>query len=54
MGGLLAPRTPPSTQSLFRGELGLPIVCVGSVWKSWELMREGELGGGGAWLGGHP
>uniref|UniRef100_A0A8C2T2J4 Uncharacterized protein n=1 Tax=Coturnix japonica TaxID=93934 RepID=A0A8C2T2J4_COTJA len=29
--------------SLFRGELGLPIVCVGSVWKSWELLRDGEL-----------
>ncbi|XP_072488402.1 N-acetyl-D-glucosamine kinase isoform X2 [Notamacropus eugenii] len=25
---------------LFHGPLGLPIVCVGSVWKSWELMEE--------------
>ncbi|XP_052538323.1 N-acetyl-D-glucosamine kinase isoform X2 [Tympanuchus pallidicinctus] len=32
---------PRVDESLFRGELGLPIVCVGSVWKSWELMREG-------------
>ncbi|XP_065593837.1 N-acetyl-D-glucosamine kinase [Cyrtonyx montezumae] len=30
-------------QSLFQGELGLPIVCVGSVWKSWELLREGFI-----------
>ncbi|KAM8931345.1 N-acetyl-D-glucosamine kinase isoform 3-T5 [Lycaon pictus] len=28
---------------LFQGELGLPILCVGSVWKSWELLREGFL-----------
>ncbi|KAK7808238.1 hypothetical protein U0070_016963 [Myodes glareolus] len=28
---------------LFQGELGLPIVCVGSVWKSWELLKEGFL-----------
>ncbi|XP_043845409.1 N-acetyl-D-glucosamine kinase-like [Dromiciops gliroides] len=26
---------------LFKGPLGLPIVCVGSVWKSWELLEEG-------------
>ncbi|XP_015705646.2 N-acetyl-D-glucosamine kinase [Coturnix japonica] len=31
-------------ESLFRGELGLPIVCVGSVWKSWELLRDGFIG----------
>ncbi|CAH7488198.1 N-acetyl-D-glucosamine kinase [Phodopus roborovskii] len=28
---------------LFQGELGLPIVCVGSVWESWELLKEGFL-----------
>ncbi|EDK99107.1 N-acetylglucosamine kinase, isoform CRA_a [Mus musculus] len=28
---------------LFQGELGLPILCVGSVWKSWELLKEGFL-----------
>ncbi|XP_034515233.1 N-acetyl-D-glucosamine kinase isoform X2 [Ailuropoda melanoleuca] len=28
---------------LFQGEMGLPILCVGSVWKSWELLREGFL-----------
>ncbi|KAL1768244.1 N-acetyl-D-glucosamine kinase isoform X1 [Sigmodon hispidus] len=28
---------------LFQGELGLPIVCVGSVWKSWELLKEGFI-----------
>lgn len=32
------------SQVLFQGELGLPIVCVGSVWKSWELLKEGESG----------
>ncbi|XP_031443966.1 N-acetyl-D-glucosamine kinase isoform X1 [Phasianus colchicus] len=32
---------PRVDESLFRGELGLPIVCVGSVWNSWELLREG-------------
>lgn len=33
-------------QVLFQGEMGLPILCVGSVWKSWELLREGEPGVG--------
>ncbi|KAM9183724.1 N-acetyl-D-glucosamine kinase-like [Dugong dugon] len=28
---------------LFQQQMGLPIVCVGSVWKSWELLREGFL-----------
>ncbi|XP_051010770.1 N-acetyl-D-glucosamine kinase isoform X2 [Acomys russatus] len=28
---------------LFQGERGLPILCVGSVWKSWELLKEGFL-----------
>ncbi|GCB78314.1 hypothetical protein scyTo_0019389, partial [Scyliorhinus torazame] len=28
---------------LHEGELGLPIVCVGSVWNSWDLMRNGFL-----------
>ncbi|XP_055452329.1 N-acetyl-D-glucosamine kinase isoform X2 [Psammomys obesus] len=28
---------------LFQGKLGLPILCVGSVWKSWELLKEGFL-----------
>ncbi|XP_019296862.1 N-acetyl-D-glucosamine kinase isoform X3 [Panthera pardus] len=26
---------------LFQREMGLPILCVGSVWNSWELLREG-------------
>ncbi|PNJ79441.1 NAGK isoform 9, partial [Pongo abelii] len=30
-------------QVLFQGEIGLPILCVGSVWKSWELLKEGFL-----------
>ncbi|XP_064428426.1 N-acetyl-D-glucosamine kinase isoform X3 [Mirounga angustirostris] len=30
-------------QVLFQGKMGLPILCVGSVWKSWELLREGFL-----------
>ncbi|KAB5579249.1 hypothetical protein PHYPO_G00192920 [Pangasianodon hypophthalmus] len=28
-------------QELFLGDLGLPILCVGSVWLSWELMKDG-------------
>ncbi|XP_075413109.1 N-acetyl-D-glucosamine kinase isoform X2 [Tenrec ecaudatus] len=28
---------------LFQGETGLPILCVGSVWKSWELLKEGFI-----------
>ncbi|EHB04355.1 N-acetyl-D-glucosamine kinase [Heterocephalus glaber] len=28
---------------LFQGEMGLPILCVGSVWKSWDLLKEGFL-----------
>ncbi|XP_036038624.1 N-acetyl-D-glucosamine kinase isoform X2 [Onychomys torridus] len=28
---------------LFQGKLGLPIVCVGSVWKSWEMLKDGFL-----------
>uniref|UniRef100_A0A8C0CX89 N-acetyl-D-glucosamine kinase n=1 Tax=Balaenoptera musculus TaxID=9771 RepID=A0A8C0CX89_BALMU len=28
---------------LFQREIGLPIPCVGSVWKSWELLTEGFL-----------
>uniref|UniRef100_A0A8C6X9Z9 Uncharacterized protein n=1 Tax=Naja naja TaxID=35670 RepID=A0A8C6X9Z9_NAJNA len=33
---------PKIDQILLQGDLGLPVVCVGSVWKSWEMMREGE------------
>lgn len=36
----------PSSQVLFQGEMGLPILCVGSVWKSWDLLKEGEPGVG--------
>uniref|UniRef100_W5KPL7 N-acetyl-D-glucosamine kinase n=1 Tax=Astyanax mexicanus TaxID=7994 RepID=W5KPL7_ASTMX len=32
---------PKAHQELFSGELGLPILCVGSVWKSWELLKDG-------------
>lgn len=32
---------PEVHQDLFRGELGLPVLCVGSVWRSWELMKSG-------------
>ncbi len=31
-----------SWQPLLSGDLGLPILCVGSVWKSWELMKPGQ------------
>ncbi|XP_072353829.1 N-acetyl-D-glucosamine kinase isoform X1 [Scyliorhinus torazame] len=34
---------PHVDQRLHEGELGLPIVCVGSVWNSWDLMRNGFL-----------
>ncbi|XP_066536897.1 N-acetyl-D-glucosamine kinase isoform X2 [Hoplias malabaricus] len=32
---------PKAHQDLFSGDLGLPILSVGSVWKSWELMKDG-------------
>ncbi|XP_044518964.1 N-acetyl-D-glucosamine kinase isoform X2 [Gracilinanus agilis] len=32
---------PKIDPELLSGPLGLPIVCVGSVWKSWELLEEG-------------
>ncbi|KAL7880367.1 hypothetical protein SRHO_G00026210 [Serrasalmus rhombeus] len=32
---------PKAHQELFSGELGVPILCEGSVWKSWELMKDG-------------
>uniref|UniRef100_A0A3P8Y2U4 N-acetyl-D-glucosamine kinase n=1 Tax=Esox lucius TaxID=8010 RepID=A0A3P8Y2U4_ESOLU len=31
----------PLHQSLLSDEQGLPILCVGSVWKSWELLKPG-------------
>ena len=31
-----------SWQPLLRGGHGLPILCVGSVWKSWELLKPGQ------------
>ncbi|TSL41004.1 N-acetyl-D-glucosamine kinase [Bagarius yarrelli] len=32
---------PKVHQELFTCDLGLPILCVGSVWLSWELMKDG-------------
>lgn len=32
---------PAAHESLLSGELGLPIVCVGLVWKSWDLLKPG-------------
>ncbi|KAL4660951.1 N-acetyl-D-glucosamine kinase isoform X1 [Arapaima gigas] len=32
---------PKAEQTLFSVELGLPILCVGSVWKSWDLLKPG-------------
>ncbi|GCC40379.1 hypothetical protein chiPu_0024334, partial [Chiloscyllium punctatum] len=29
--------------SLLDGKFGLPIVCVGSVWNSWDLLKNGFL-----------
>ncbi|XP_007904865.1 N-acetyl-D-glucosamine kinase isoform X2 [Callorhinchus milii] len=34
---------PKVDKKLFKAETGLPIVCVGSVWNSWDLLREGFL-----------
>ncbi|CAL8082445.1 unnamed protein product [Orchesella dallaii] len=30
-------------KALYEGRFGLPIVCVGSVWKSWEFMKPGFI-----------
>ncbi|KAK5876030.1 hypothetical protein CesoFtcFv8_027044 [Champsocephalus esox] len=32
---------PAAKEPLSNGDLGLPILCVGSVWKSWELLKPG-------------
>ncbi|KAM6949046.1 N-acetyl-D-glucosamine kinase [Aplochiton taeniatus] len=32
---------PKAQEVLFDGDQGLPILCVGSVWKSWELLKPG-------------
>ncbi|XP_016890140.1 N-acetyl-D-glucosamine kinase isoform X2 [Cynoglossus semilaevis] len=32
---------PAAQEPLLRGDRGLPILCVGSVWKSWELLKPG-------------
>ncbi|XP_068443843.1 N-acetyl-D-glucosamine kinase [Clinocottus analis] len=32
---------PTAQEPLLSGDLGLPILCVGSVWKSWELLKPG-------------
>ncbi|XP_018584115.1 N-acetyl-D-glucosamine kinase isoform X2 [Scleropages formosus] len=32
---------PKADQALFSEEFGLPVLCVGSVWKSWELLKPG-------------
>ncbi|XP_067835866.1 N-acetyl-D-glucosamine kinase [Heptranchias perlo] len=34
---------PNADKILFEGELGLSIVCVGSVWNSWDLLKDGFL-----------
>ncbi|XP_051894604.1 N-acetyl-D-glucosamine kinase isoform X2 [Pristis pectinata] len=34
---------PGADKVLFEGELGLPIICVGSVWNSWDLLKDGFL-----------
>lgn len=30
-------------QDLLKVEGGLPVVCVGSVWKSWDLLKQGFI-----------
>uniref|UniRef100_A0ABI7XP40 N-acetylglucosamine kinase n=1 Tax=Felis catus TaxID=9685 RepID=A0ABI7XP40_FELCA len=37
------PLVPLRSLVLFQREMGLPILCVGSVWNSWELLREGFI-----------
>ncbi|XP_046873560.1 N-acetyl-D-glucosamine kinase isoform X2 [Hypomesus transpacificus] len=32
---------PGVQEGVFRGDQGLPILCVGSVWNSWELLKPG-------------
>ncbi|KAK9524597.1 hypothetical protein VZT92_016975 [Zoarces viviparus] len=32
---------PTAQEPLLSGDLGLPVLCVGSVWKSWELLKPG-------------
>lgn len=32
---------PKAQEPLFSGDTGLPILCVGSVWRSWELLKPG-------------
>ncbi|KAM9329074.1 N-acetyl-D-glucosamine kinase [Gastrophryne carolinensis] len=34
---------PKIDRVLFQGELGLPILAVGSVWKSWDLLKDGFI-----------
>ncbi|XP_077622449.1 N-acetyl-D-glucosamine kinase isoform X3 [Crocuta crocuta] len=34
---------PQTDPVLFQREMGLPILCVGSVWNSWELLKEGFI-----------
>nr|XP_061816141.1 N-acetyl-D-glucosamine kinase-like isoform X1 [Nerophis lumbriciformis] len=34
---------PAAQEPLLTGDLGLPILCVGSVWKSWELLKAGFI-----------
>ncbi|XP_037540066.1 N-acetyl-D-glucosamine kinase [Nematolebias whitei] len=32
---------PAAQEPLLSGDLGLPVLCVGSVWKSWSLLKPG-------------
>lgn len=34
-----------SLQAMYATERGLHIVCTGSVWKSWELLKSGFIDG---------
>ncbi|XP_078260228.1 N-acetyl-D-glucosamine kinase [Rhinoraja longicauda] len=34
---------PEADKELFNGDHGLPIVCVGAVWSSWDLLKDGFL-----------
>ena len=36
---------PKADQALFSSDAGLKVVCTGSVWKSWDLLKEGFVEG---------
>jgi len=39
---------PKADKALFSADAGLKVVCTGSVWKSWDLLKEGFIEGLGS------